>query len=545
MMIQKAVQQFKHYRGALLLWSALLLTALLWFSATHLRESREAFFQLTQQIQGEAQHHVQSNEVILQAFAELVGPSDLFQQRHFESIVDALIEEHPQIRAVLLFPSLPHEEGEELVEQFRKYQDASFTLSADSAKLDQLSPILFYRSRGEMQHSLIGEDARTIEPLAESIEIPFEQKAISTQAYTIEGKTHYFLIGHARRPLSFGDELFPWYSELHIALLIDPREMVHVSPIVRTSLSLYDPSNDNTELLCDTPLDSNLTTQPSILTKQLQYRARLNSISQPFLLETTTTTPLIQLSAAQMALLLLASLLYLYFTHRRISRELETKRRERNSEKRLLLQTKNRIQMLNAISHDIRTPLTRLQLRTATMLKGEAQKKSISDLKEIESLVENSLNYLRDEERNEEPTLTHINEMLFTIQADMAEQGLLFAIHGEARWPYLCQTLQIKRAIQNLLNNAFRFSDEVEVQLQDNGHNLTIDVLDRGPGVEQELLEKVTHPYYRADDSRNSATGGIGLGLSIVREVTEAHDGNFKLQNREHGGLQATISLPR
>ena len=179
------------------------------------------------------------------------------------------------------------------------------------------------------------------------------------------------------------------------------------------------------------------------------------------------------------------------------------------------------------------------------MLKGDAKQKSISDLKEIEDLVESSLNYLRGEEQNEEPQITDFNEMAYTIQSDLAEQQHLFAIHGKARWPYLCQPLQMKRAIQNLINNAFRFADHVELQLLDHDRNLTIEILDNGPGIDTELLDKVTHPYYRADDSRNNQTGGIGLGLAIVREITEAHDGVFTLKNRPEGGLHATISLPR
>ena len=541
--MKQLLENMKRYRSAILLWIILFLVTLFWLASTQYHESKTAFNQISNQIQASVQHHIQANEVILQTLSQLVGPSDLFQHEHLESVVDALIEHHPQIQAVLLFPSLSDDEQEELIQQYRKYQNPAFTLPADPADFDQFSPVLFYRGRGDQDNQLLGTDARTIDVIATTLNSTITDHPLATRPYTLNGTNHYFLIGSGQRPLSFEDELFPWYREIHVALLIDPNKMVPTTPMVNTSLMLHDPGSQSTELLCNRYQQEN----DAFTTSQqpLQYKIRIDSISQPFLLEITTSIPLIHLTTAQWGLLVLATLLYLRFTQRRISRELEAQQKQRNSEKRLLLNTKNRIQMLNAISHDIRTPLTRLQLRTATMLKGDAKQKSLSDLTEIEQLVERSLDYLRDEERHESPKITDINAMCHTMQTEMGEQGQLFIIQGAARWPYLCQPLQLKPGIQNLLNNAFRFADNIELRLYDHDRNLIIEVVDDGPGLDEALLEKVTHPYFRADDSRNRETGGIGLGLSIVREVTEAHDGNLKLSNRPEGGLKATISLPR
>ncbi|MBT3308039.1 MAG: hypothetical protein HN382_00870 [Gammaproteobacteria bacterium] len=532
------------YRGPLLLWSALILTALFWVTSSQYHDNRGAFFQLVQQTQVAAQHRIQANEVILETLSELVGPSDLFLQERIQSVADSLIQHHPQIRAVLLLPTLPHDEEEELIKQYQKYQTTDFSLPDDPTDFELTSPILFYYARADESGNLLGKDAQSIPPLLKTMQATKDNHPLSSHPYLFNGKNHYFLVSQARRPLSFEDEIFPWYTEIHIALLIDPNYILPKNNMSRASLSLYDPGNRISELLCDTSPNQNSDTD-SWLSRALHYKIKLESISQPFLMTISTTIPLLQLSAAPLLLLILGSLLFFHLTHRRITQEQETRLKQRHSEKRLLLTTKNRVQMLNAISHDIRTPLTRLQLRTATMLKGDAKQKSISDLKEIEDLVESSLNYLRGEEQNEEPQITDFNEMAYTIQSDLAEQQHLFAIHGKARWPYLCQPLQMKRAIQNLINNAFRFADHVELQLLDHDRNLTIEILDNGPGIDTELLDKVTHPYYRADDSRNNQTGGIGLGLAIVREITEAHDGVFTLKNRPEGGLHATISLPR
>ena len=103
------------YRGPLLLWSALILTALFWVTSSQYHDNRGAFFQLVQQTQVAAQHRIQANEVILETLSELVGPSDLFLQERIQSVADSLIQHHPQIRAVLLLPTLPHDEEEELI----------------------------------------------------------------------------------------------------------------------------------------------------------------------------------------------------------------------------------------------------------------------------------------------------------------------------------------------------------------------------------------------------------------------------------------------
>jgi signal transduction histidine kinase len=532
------------YRNPTLLWLTLLLIALLWLSSTQYHENRTAFFQLSNQIEANVQHTVQANEVILQTLSQLVGPSDLFQHQHLHTIVDALIEHHPQIRAVLLFPSLTEGEEEELVEQYRKYQDPDFVLPEGTTGSALRSPLLFYRGRGEQDEPVPGTDLRTIDVVAATLNSTITNHPLATRPYPIDGINHYLLIGSGQRALSLEDELFPWYREIYVALLIDPTRMVNSPAIVNTSLMLHNPASGAAELLCNNHQQLQQG-RLSTLMQPLQHRVRIDSLSQPFLLQVETTIALFQLPSAQWGLILLASLLYFRFTRRRINRELEAQLRQKSSEKRLLINTKNRIQMLNAISHDIRTPLTRLQLRTATMLKGDAKQKSLSDLTEIEQLVEHSLNYLRGEERNEPPQLTDINEMCCTMQIEMGEQGHLFTIQGRARCPYLCQPLQLKRGIQNLLNNAFRFASNIELRLHDHDRNLIIEVLDNGPGLDESLLEKVTLPYFRADDSRNRETGGIGLGLSIVREVVEAHDGNLTLSNRPKGGLKVTLSLPR
>lgn len=526
------------YRTPFLLWLLLLAGSFYWLHIIQHHQQHEHFFQHAQQLHSKTDHAITSNEIILKLLASQIGPKELFEQQHLASLVQQLTIGKEQIAGVLLFPTLHADQMPLLTTLTKTHLNPQFSLQADEA--DQLlSPILYYYPNTQEAPSLDFVNARTLTSLESTIHATQDGNTLHSRPFLLGNEHYYLLITQAKREINSEDEPYPWYTNLHVALLIKPQTLLTPAPQVHSTLSLFNPSSGEHQILSS----SSASDQEEGV--RLEYRAHLNSTSQPFLLSISTTTPYLQIGAIHLLLLLITSLLFFWVAHRRIVHAQAAWEQQQLNAKRLLINTKNRVQMLNAISHDLRTPLTRLQLRATTFLHGKSRDKTIADLKEITSLVETSLNYLRGEEQNEEPQLTDINELVFTLQMEMSEQQKLFTTHGRARWPYLCQQLQLKRAIQNLLNNAFRYATTVEIELHDQVHHLAIEVRDNGPGIESELLEKVTHPYFRAEDSRNRESGGIGLGLAIVQEIAESHDGGLHLKNREKGGLQVTLSLPR
>jgi signal transduction histidine kinase len=118
-------------------------------------------------------------------------------------------------------------------------------------------------------------------------------------------------------------------------------------------------------------------------------------------------------------------------------------------------------------------------------------------------------------------------------------------VSGEARASLLARPTALKRCLGNLLTNAAKYGTNPAVALEDSESELVIRVLDEGPGIPAEMLEQVFEPFFRLESSRNSDTGGVGLGLSIARDVAQAHGGSLTLRNRSPHGLEATVRLPR
>jgi signal transduction histidine kinase len=135
--------------------------------------------------------------------------------------------------------------------------------------------------------------------------------------------------------------------------------------------------------------------------------------------------------------------------------------------------------------------------------------------------------------------------LLESLQADMADMGGTVRIEGGAKAPYPGRPQALKRCLANLLENAVKYGKSARVILDDDTDRLEIRVQDEGPGIPQAELKKVFEPFYRVENSRSRETGGTGLGLTIARSVAEAHGGRLSLRNREEGGLEATLLLPR
>jgi len=212
---------------------------------------------------------------------------------------------------------------------------------------------------------------------------------------------------------------------------------------------------------------------------------------------------------------------------------------------RLAGYVRDRTRVLAAMSHDLKTPVTRLRLRAELLEDPQVRVKFTKDLDEMESMVGATLDFLRGQEVGEPVQPVDVTALLESLQADMAEIGGPVRIEGNARAPFPGRPQAMKRCLANLIENAVKYGKSAVVAIDDNDSRLEIRIRDEGPGLPQAELEKVFEPFYRVESSRSRETGGTGLGLTIARSVAEAHGGSLVLSNRARGGLEARLILPR
>jgi signal transduction histidine kinase len=204
----------------------------------------------------------------------------------------------------------------------------------------------------------------------------------------------------------------------------------------------------------------------------------------------------------------------------------------------------SRSRVLAAMSHDLKTPLTRLRLQVEMLEDAAAQTRIGKQLDEMESMVHGALALFRGLDDNEAFTPIDVNEMLATLQSEFAEMSARVSIEGRATRSILGKPQALRRCLTNLIANAVKFGTQAWVIVED-GQALVIRVRDDGPGIPEDQLERVFEPFYRVESSRNRDTGGTGLGLSIARDVVQAHGGSLVLVNLPVSGLEATVTLPR
>jgi len=204
----------------------------------------------------------------------------------------------------------------------------------------------------------------------------------------------------------------------------------------------------------------------------------------------------------------------------------------------------SRSRVLAAMSHDLKTPLTRLRLQVEMLDDSAAQVKLGRQLDEMESMVHGALALFRGLDDNEAFMPIDINEMLATLQSEFAEMSAPVTLQGQANRSILGKPQALRRCLTNLIANAVKFGSQATVSVED-GAVLVIRVRDDGPGIPEEELERVFEPFYRLESSRNRDTGGSGLGLSIARDVIQAHGGSLVLRNLPVRGLEAIVTLPR
>lgn len=205
-----------------------------------------------------------------------------------------------------------------------------------------------------------------------------------------------------------------------------------------------------------------------------------------------------------------------------------------------------RTKALSAMSHDLRTPLTRLRLRLELLDDDALRQKMAADLQEMQQLTETTLDYLRGLSSNEALRPVDVDSLVDSLLADLQDShGVTVGRQGHALAPLPARPQALRRALMNLLDNAVNYGTQVEIQLEDSQTLLRLQVRDRGPGIPDAELDRMLEPFQRLEDSRNRDSGGVGLGLTIVRDIAALHGGRLLLANRPGGGLQATLELPR
>lgn len=210
---------------------------------------------------------------------------------------------------------------------------------------------------------------------------------------------------------------------------------------------------------------------------------------------------------------------------------------------RLRRQIRQRTDMLSGVSHDLRTPITRMKLQLAMLPDSEAVTELRDDVAEMERMIEGYLTFARGE--GDEPgTDVDLATMVEDIVAGWRRNGVKVDCHVEGTLEAWLRPDAIRRSIENLIANARRYGDNIWVRAGRRGEAIEITVDDDGPGIPEALREDVFRPFYRLDESRNPDTGGTGLGLAIARDLVRGHGGDITLEDSPHGGLRARIRLP-
>lgn len=204
----------------------------------------------------------------------------------------------------------------------------------------------------------------------------------------------------------------------------------------------------------------------------------------------------------------------------------------------------DRMQMLAAISHDLRTPITVLRLRAEFIEDDQERARTLRTLEEMAEMVDSVLAFAREEADQEPARAVDLGALVDSVCADLADAGLAVECADLPGVSITCRASALRRAVANLASNAARHGGGARVSLEISGRQVLIHVDDDGPGIPEDDMEAVFRPFHRLEKSRHRDTGGVGLGLSVVRTVAHAHGGEAVLANRPGGGLRATLALP-
>jgi len=199
-----------------------------------------------------------------------------------------------------------------------------------------------------------------------------------------------------------------------------------------------------------------------------------------------------------------------------------------------------RSQLFSAISHDLRTPITRLRLRVELLEDERLQAKFSQDLDELELLVKGALQCVKDTDIHENIEPVDLNQVLDILAEPYLGDGRI-TVEGQALAPYPGKPLALRRCIGNLIDNAIKYGERARLRVIDSAEGFVLQVDDHGPGVPQQQMEQVFEPHFRLAGQQQ----GYGLGLGIARNIAHSHGGEVSLLNLREGGLRVTLYLPR
>jgi len=206
-----------------------------------------------------------------------------------------------------------------------------------------------------------------------------------------------------------------------------------------------------------------------------------------------------------------------------------------------LLDSRNR--MLRGISHDLRTPLTRLKLRVERMEDRAGRQQALSDIDQLDRMIGSTLRYLRDGSSRIDREICDMSSLLQSICDDFWDTGAQIFFEGPERLEVECSADEMMRAISNLCDNGLKFGSRVTVTLGQEGGFAIVEVADDGPGIPAEMRDKVMEPYTKLGPAR-SEKGGYGLGLAITAEIVAGHRGELSLRDNHPRGLRVRVALP-
>jgi signal transduction histidine kinase len=205
----------------------------------------------------------------------------------------------------------------------------------------------------------------------------------------------------------------------------------------------------------------------------------------------------------------------------------------------------DRTKMLAAISHDLRTPITRMRLRSEFIEDDGHRSRMLRDLDQMRSMLESVLSFLRNDRKLESMTLVDIASTLQLVTDQFADMGHKVAYEGPEHAMATVRPDDLHRSVTNLVENAVRFGAEAKIRLIVSPNIMTIEVEDDGPGISDSRKDVMLEPFVRGDDARNmDEASGFGLGLSIARTIVLAHRGALSLNDRTPHGLIVRIELP-
>ncbi len=210
--------------------------------------------------------------------------------------------------------------------------------------------------------------------------------------------------------------------------------------------------------------------------------------------------------------------------------------------KRINRHLNQRAEMLSGISHDLRTPLTRLKLQLAMLEQKDVSDKMSKDIDEMEKMLNDYLHFAKTQAQEATSVIDLIN-LLNSLKNEFNDKSINFN-YSDSNIKLNGRPSALKRSFENIIQNGLTYGGQVEINAYKGNKFIVVSIEDDGPGIPEEQYKNVFKPFFRLDKSRSLNKSGVGLGLAIVEDVINSHGGNIQLSKSKHGGLQVKISLP-